>query len=144
MVELEILSYKRLKIKDDQNGGSKDYLTSGPLLLWIIRISQTFCCNTSSVLGTFYHLLVIVQISQISPNISQIFQTFGLTCVIQWGHPITSWLQFKSPGLWFKSLADLFTFYASNTQLLRSSTPTFKLEFKLQINLGIHGFHQIP
>ena len=44
IVEREIWSYKRLKIKDDQNGGSRDHLTSGPLLIWIrIWISDTFC-----------------------------------------------------------------------------------------------------
>ena len=44
----------------------------------------------------------------------------------------------------FKFHTDLFTFYASHIQPLRISTPRFKLEFKLQINLGIPGSHQIP
>ena len=44
----------------------------------------------------------------------------------------------------FKFHTDLFTFYASHIQLLRISTPRFKLEFKLQINLGMPGSHQIP
>ena len=56
----------------------------------------------------------------------------------QWGPFITSCRSL------FKFHTDLFTFYASNIQLLPISTPRFKLEFKLQINLGILGSHQIP